>query len=129
MIELLALAIYMECRGCDTYVDKVAVGQVVLNRVEDREGEFRNRNTVEAVLSQPGHFPWWGESINLSNPIDKDSWTDSMSIARMLVNGTINDPTNGSKWFHGSHVSYSWTHSLEPVSIGSEVHQFWRKQP
>ena len=130
MVELLALAIYMECRGCDTYVDKVAVGQVVMNRVEDREGEFRHRNTVEAVLSQPGHFPWWDskpESMQFSNPIDKSSWTDAKSIAKMLANGVIDDPTDGAKWFHGSHVTYHWSQSLQPVDIGSGVHTFWRE--
>ena len=130
MLELLALAIYMECRGCTTYVDKVAVGQVVMNRVDDRDGEFRYRNTIEAVLSQPGHFPWWDDrprSMSFSNPIDEDSWTDAMSIARMLKDGYINDPTNGAMWFHGSHVNYSWSESLHPVDIGSQVHQFWRE--
>lgn len=127
MVEILALAIYMECRGCDTYVDKVAVAHVIMNRVHDRDGEFRNRNTIYDVISQPGHFPWYGEEAEINNSIDKTSWIDVKSIARMVINGKTIDPTNGAKWFHGSHVTYSWTSDLTPVPIGSQVHTFWKQ--
>ena len=125
-IEALALAIWMECRSCDQEVDRVAVAHVIMNRVEDQEGEFRNRNTVEAVISQPGHFPWYDKNtLQLDNTIERDAWKNAKSIAKIVYNGHTIDPTNGAMWFHRNDVSFEWTQFLEKVYVGSNIHYFW----
>ena len=63
----------------------------------------------------------------IENDIDRVSWNESFKIAKGVFDGEIEDNTNGSKWFHGSHVRYVWTQGLEPVSVGSGVHMFWRE--
>lgn len=125
MIEALALAIWMECRSCEQHVDRVAVGHVVMNRVNDREGEFRNRNTVHEVVSQPGHFPWYGDKALLHNNIEKTAWKDAVSVATLVYNGHTIDPTGGAKWFHRNDVSFVWTSNLHRVNVGSGIHVFW----
>lgn len=121
----LALTVWFECRGCDDPVDRVAVAQVVMNRVED-SGEFRRYSSPAEVVSQPGHFPWYGRQLKIENSIDRAAWKDAVSIARMVYEGYVQDVTDGSKWFHTNRgMRRSWTMHKTPIAVGSGVHKFW----
>lgn len=129
MVETLCLAfaIWFECRGCDNRIDQIAVGNVVMNRVGDTTGEFREYNSACSVINQEGHWPWTGLEPKFQNEIDRKEWNRILELASEVKDGYHGDVTDGAKWFHGSHVSYTWTRNLERVSVGSGVHTFWRK--
>ena len=129
MLEVvcLAIAVWSECRGCPQTEDKIGVAHVVMNRRNDDTGEFRDYNSTCDVVNQTGHFPWRGTLPKINNDIDKRVWNESFDIAYSVFRGELEDNTNGSMWFHGNHVNYVWTTDLERVSVGSEVHTFWRE--
>jgi len=124
----LTMAVWFECRGCEKDLDRVAVAHVIINRKNDDSGEFRRRNTICDVVSQPNHFPWWGLEVTIENPIERSAWNNAESIARMVLKGKIEDPTDGALWFHTPNLRRVWTNGLEPVTIGSNAHVFWRQR-
>lgn len=90
-VELLAAIIYAEARG-ECFTGQVAVGAVVLNRVNDT----RFPNTVCDVIHQPRQFcPVPG---GLSEPGDV-----ATQAARTALAGA--DPTGGALYFYNPVVS------------------------
>lgn len=86
MANLLARLIYAEARG-ESYTGQVAVGAVVLNRVESSEFP----NTIAGVIYQKGQFSSVTDGqINLSVPKDSSAY----KAAKEAINGS--DPTNRS---------------------------------
>lgn len=103
-IYLLARAIHGEARG-ESYIGKVAVAAVALNRVENPSFP----NTIAGVIYQPLAFTAVADGqINL-NP-DKES----MKAARDAINGW--DPTYGCLYYWNPATSTSkWIWSREVV--------------
>lgn len=111
-IDLLAHLIHAEARG-ESFEGKVAVGAVVLNRVESSLFP----NTVAAVIYQPGQFsPVADGSINL----EPDA--ESIRAAESAVSGW--DPTNGALFFYNpskiSARNYVWSRPTE-AAIGNHI--------
>lgn len=89
MANLLARLIYAEARG-ENYTGQVAVGAVVLNRVESSQFP----NTIAGVIYQKGQFSSVTDGqINLSVPKDSSAY----KAAKEAINGS--DPTNRSALF------------------------------
>ena len=89
MANLLARLIYAEARG-ENYTGQVAVGAVVLNRVESSQFP----NTIAGVIYQKGQFSSVTDGqINLSVPKDSSAY----KAAKEAINGS--DPTNRSSLF------------------------------
>lgn len=89
MANLLARLIYAEARG-ENYTGQVAVGVVVLNRVESSQFP----NTIAGVIYQKGQFSSVTDGqINLSVPKDSSAY----KAAKEAINGS--DPTNRSTLF------------------------------
>jgi spore germination cell wall hydrolase CwlJ-like protein len=89
MANLLARLIYAEARG-ENYTGQVAVGAVVLNRVESSQFP----NTIAGVIYQKGQFSSVTDGqINLSVPKDSSAY----KAAKEAINGS--DPTNRSTLF------------------------------
>lgn len=103
--ELLARLIRAEA-GAEPYVGQVAVGAVILNRIQNAKFP----KTIAGVIYQPHAF----ESV--SNGLINDPPTDSArKAARAALNGW--DPSGGALFFYNptkvaSPSSYVWTRRI-----------------
>lgn len=76
----LALNIYFEAAG-EPVVGKWAVGQVVLNRVEDT----RWPDTVCGVIKDHKQFSWYWDGKSDKPKKDSKAWKDSVKVANILL--------------------------------------------
>lgn len=110
-LDLLARVIHGEARG-ESYTGMVAVGAVVLNRVDDS----RFPKTIAGVIYQPGAFDAVSDGqINL-----KPS-TQAYNAARDALNGW--DPTYGCVYYWNPATatsSWIWSRTIK-VTIGKHV--------
>jgi len=127
-IKCLALNIYFEARG-EPAEGKIAVGNVVMNRVKDpryparvcdviRQGGERIRNRCQ--------FSWWCDGRS-DKPKDTQAWEESKAIARRIFWGYSPDITRGALWYHARYVRPSWRKLLVrgPV-IGQHIFYYDR---
>jgi len=128
----MAQNIYYEARGSNR-ADRIAVADVVLNRVKDT----RYPNTVCDVVRQGKkladgsmkrnacQFSWYCDGKS-DWPRDIDAWVDAQMIAyNMLQYGQGRGLTEGATHYHADYVKPSWARSLQLVGrIG--VHVFYR---
>lgn len=113
-IWLLARLIHAEAEG-EPYIGKVAVGAVVLNRVESPLFP----DTVSGVIYEPGAFsPVYDGRINL--PPD----TISLKAAEDALKGW--DPTYGALYFYNPAKSTSWWVFTRQVTVRIGDHIFAR---
>lgn len=113
-VKLLARLIYGESRG-EPYEGQVAVGAVVLNRVESDEFP----DTIEEVIFQKRQFSCVDDGqFYLDIPEDSSVYL----AAREALEGK--DPTNGCLYFYNPDISTSkWIFTLKTVvTIGN--HRF-----
>ena len=115
-VQLLARAINGEARG-ETYEGQVAVGAVILNRVE--HSSFPN--TIAGVIYQPGAFTAVSDG-QINVPIKQGSTV--LKAAQDALNGW--DPTNGAiYYFNPNTATNSWIWSRPLIkTIGK--HRFCR---
>jgi hypothetical protein len=122
-LECLALNIYHEARG-EPEAGKLAVGQVVLNRVADS----RFPDAICTVIKEGGErpfgacqFSWWCDG-RTDRPGDRPAWDDSVEIARRILAGSVKDPTGGALWYHADYVKPAWRFErTEAARIGRHV--------
>ncbi len=127
-LDCLALNIYHEARG-EPLDGRVAVAQVVMNRVNDPE--FPGQ--VCAVVRQGGvrsrdrcQFSWWCDGRG-DRPDDLAAWTGSKDLARRILAGSVDDPTGGALWYHADHVTPNWDMDIvRQAKIGRHV--FYRRK-
>ena len=122
-MRCLALNIYFEARG-EPDRGKIAVGHVVMNRVE----ADRFPDTICAVVKQGGEdtrhmcqFSWWCDGRS-DTPRDADAWRHSKALAHQVFWGLAEDPTLGALWYHAKYVSPPWrTRFIRVTEIGEHV--------
>lgn len=116
----LATAIAFEARG-EPLQGKVAVAQVVLNRVKNPD----RPNTICGVVKEPKQFSWYGQTKDPFN-----NWRlikKEFEIAHDVMNGVYDDVVRGAEYFHTKDVNPKWSNRLQKVSvIGSHV--FYRNK-
>jgi len=128
-IQCLAQNIYFEARG-ETHVGKLAVGQVVMNRVASKKFP----NSICDVVRQGGEqirfrcqFSWWCDGKS-DKPKDLAAWQESLSLAKDIYRGRTDDPTGGALWYHADYVAPYWRSAfVEGPTIGRHI--FYRAQP
>ncbi len=108
---LLAKVIYAEARG-ESYKGQVAIGAVVLNRVEDS----RFPNTIAGVIYQP----WAFTAVN-DGQINLEPDQTAYQAADDALNGW--DPTYGSVYYYNPATATSkWIYSTTYVTqIGNHI--------
>ena len=128
----MAQNIYYEARGSNR-ADRIAVADVVINRVNDR----RYPSTVCSVVRQgmkhangsmkrnKCQFSWYCDGKS-DWPADMDAWVDAQQIAfNIMTWGQGRGLTEGSTHYHAKYVSPRWARDLQLVGrIG--VHIFYR---
>lgn len=111
--QLIARAINGEARG-EPYEGQVAVGAVILNRVESPDFP----NTVAGVIYQPGAFTAVSDG-QINVPIDPNSTV--VKAARDALNGW--DPTGGSLFYWNPATATSkWIWSRQIVKTIGKHH-------
>jgi N-acetylmuramoyl-L-alanine amidase len=129
----LALNIYYEARGSNR-ADRLAVADVVLNRVQDS----RYPDTVCDVVKQGRQdsngnmirhqcqFSWYCDG-KADRPADQDRWIDAQQIAYMVyVLNEYRGLTEGATHYHATYVKPRWARDLQLVGrIGEHIFYRW----
>lgn len=111
-VYLLARLIYGESRG-EPYTGQVAVGAVVLNRVENSEFP----NSISGVIYQSGAF-----SVVADGQINLTPNETALKAARDAMNGW--DPTNGCLYYYNpAKTSNKWIRT-RPIMLTIGAHVF-----
>jgi spore germination cell wall hydrolase CwlJ-like protein len=122
-LDCLALNIYHEARG-ESLDGRVAVAQVVMNRVGDPEFPGQVCEVVRQGGERPRdrcQFSWWCDGRG-DLPDDLVAWTGSKDLARRILAGSVDDPTGGALWYHADHVSPGWEMDIiRRAKIGRHV--------
>ena len=119
---ILARMLFGEARNC-TELEKVAVAYTTLNRIDD--GKKWNGETLREVILCPKQYSCFNENNpnrkELMNPekYDKSSFEDCLRIARGVLEGKYQDPTNGAThYFNPKLANPSWARSRSMKKIG-----------
>lgn len=126
---LLARAIYGESGG-EFFEAKVGVGWAIRNRVEDTKQRWGK--TYHEVILQPGQYePFSNTQAQifqritnppLENPLEKKAWEESFQAAKVMLSGSIQDPTGGANHFFStiSGIQPTWADETRfIVAIGN----------
>lgn len=131
----LAQNIYFESAN-QPYAGRVAVANVVMNRVED----LQFPDTVCGVIYQAKlRENWKGNMVPVRNqcqfswycdgksdePTDSVTWMESLRIAHLVLTGTVPDLTEGALYYHADFVSPYWAPYLTKV-VTIDNHIFYK---
>jgi len=134
----LSLNIYHESRS-DNFAGRVAVADVVLNRVDSS----RYPNDICSVTEQSKtrvnwkgntvpvrgmcQFSWYCDGVS-DEPLDYDAWEDAKIIAEMmLTNQAFRGITEGSTHYHATYVKPNWINDRGMQYVGQiGQHKFYR---
>ena len=131
-LKCMAENIYYEA-GNQSYVGKLAVGQVVLNRVKTPGYP----NTVCKVIYEGSQsaqtsicqFSWLCDADRKAINKSSEYWKQSLKAASELLarQGSILDITEGATNYHASYVNPAWSKQLHYVAT-IDQHIFYRKR-
>lgn len=126
-IYCLAQNIYFEA-GNQPLAGKVAVSQVVINRVEhpsypdnicdvvyQSKMRVNWKNKIVPIRNQC-QFSWFCDGKS-DNPVDSPTWLYSMHVARDVIQDKYGDITEGSTHYHSDKVDPYWASSLNRTVV------------
>jgi len=142
-VMCLALNMYWEAKN-QSMVGQVAVGQVVMNRVQDS----RFPNTVCEVVYQGEHRPSWKDPTKehpvrhrcqfswycdgKSDDVHNNSvYQNIYTLTELIINGTIHsiDITEGATHYHADYVMPSWARTkTKTIEIEDHIFYRWEKK-
>lgn len=131
----LAQNIYFESAN-QPFAGRVAVANVVLNRVEDLQ--FPNE-VCDVVYQAKLRENWKGNMVPIRNqcqfswycdgksdePTDSVTWMQSLRIAHLVLEGEVPDLTEGALYYHADFVSPYWAPYLTKV-VTIDNHIFYK---
>jgi len=135
-VHCLATNIYHEARG-ESFSGKIAVANVVLNRVESK----KYPNTICDVVYQAVYSEWWLETHQRLVPVrnkcqfswfcdgksdaihltdsrgrtikaNLQAWEESLAVALDAVRGQLDDTIEGATHYHAHYVNPEWTNAM-----------------
>lgn len=130
-LHCLAQNLYYEARGSNL-ADKIAVTDVVMNRVIDR----RYPDTICGVVqdgyiagSRTCQFSWYCDGKS-DVPLDMDRWYEAQAIAYSMSEfGQYRGITEGATHYHATYVDPFWADSLQMVGrIGAHIYYRWEEK-
>lgn len=131
----MAQNIYFEAAN-QSFAGKIAVGHVVINRVEDLQ--FPNdicgviyqaktkvnwKGNVVPIRNQC-QFSWYCDGLS-DEPVDSVTWIKSLRIADLVLTGEYKDITEGALWYHADYIYPYWADELEEVTQ-IDNHRFYK---
>jgi spore germination cell wall hydrolase CwlJ-like protein len=130
----LALNIYYESRSSNR-ADRMAVADVVLNRVKDTRYPDTICEVVKQGRKHPNgqmkrnqcQFSWYCDGKS-DWPTDMDAWVDAQQIAyMMIVNHDGRGLTEGATHYHATYVKPAWAKQKQLVGrIGKHIYYRWK---
>lgn len=127
-IRCMAENLYFEARG-EPLLGKIAVNNVVMNRVNDPQGRFGktpcdviNQITYNKRKQKVCQFSWKCEKNKVIT--NQQKFVDLMTLSHYTYYGAFEDVTEGSKFYHATYVNPRW--NLKKVTkIGQHI--FYRE--
>jgi len=116
--KCMSLNIYHEARG-ERVEGQIAVAQVTINRQEDK----RWPDSICGVVYQDKQFSWT-HMIEDHSPKDFKAWNKAQVIARDVMIGNVEDPTQGATHYHANWVNPAWADSYRLTKVIG-VHLFY----
>ena len=126
-ILCVALNVYFEARS-EEFLGKIAVGSVVMNRVES---PIFPDNACDVVYQAEylGQWPkrhrcqfsWFCDGL-ADIPRETEEWAEAVTIATWVHGIGLPDITGGALWYHSNDVSPEWA-TTDYTQIGS--HKFY----
>ena len=119
-VECMALNIYHEARS-ESLEGQIAVAHVTINRVEHKNWP----STICEVVYEPKQFSWT-HTIKDHTPKEAKAYEIARVIARDVMIGNVDDPTNGAVFYHANYVKPNWVEytDLSKV-IGNHLFYTW----
>jgi spore germination cell wall hydrolase CwlJ-like protein len=118
-LNCLAKNIYNEARG-QSYIGKVAVAQVTLNRLEKNKWG----NTICSVVMSKGQFSWTAEK---KRKYGGEDWENSLQVARDVLDGGIRLlGMEKATYFHNNTVKPYWVNKVNYI-VKIDDHTFYGK--
>lgn len=119
-IDCLALNIYHEARG-ESLEGQVGVAHVTVNR---RDHDYFP-NTICGVVYDPKQFSWTHLKKD-THPHEHKLYQTALVIARDVIYGNVNDPTNGATFYHATRVNPDWAPFMDLQKlIGAHAFYTW----
>ena len=133
----LAQNIYFEA-GNQPVAGKIAVAQVVINRVQD--GQFPDNVCDVVYQTKEWRTSWKGNQIPVigqcqfswfcdgksDRPKDSKTWAESLKIADEVMNtDKYFDVTEGAMWYHADYIYPYWAQHLNQTIL-LHAHIFYR---
>jgi N-acetylmuramoyl-L-alanine amidase len=111
----LATAVYFEAKG-EPRRGQLAVAQVIVNRMHS--GRFPA--SVCGVVKQRGQFSFVHGGHLPSAPRSSAAWSQAVSVAHKVLDGTAERVASNALFFHARGVSAGW-HAVRVAQIGNQV--------
>jgi N-acetylmuramoyl-L-alanine amidase len=118
-IDTLARTVWAEARG-EQFLGQRAVANVVINRWETDEGQFKRDDTIAMACLRPNQFSCW----NAADPNFEEMQTISFGARsfRTAMRAALEafdepDLTEGARHYHTAGVSPEWSKRREPVVV------------
>jgi len=129
-VECLARNDYYEARGESSFASRIAIANVVLNRV--KHGSYPKSVCAVVHETRDGacQFSWYCAN-RFDIPKDREAWKVSLGIARMVLDKDrrIADPTHGALHYVEKSANVSWAKGFKNyVTLGNHRFYFERKE-
>ena len=133
----MALNIYHEAKN-QSMLGQIAVGQVVMNRVEDTRFPDNVCDVVTQAVTYKGtdkpvlhkcQFSWFCDGQKDAPLYDSKEWWNAEEYASIVLSGTIVlDVTEGATHYHATYVRPAWSKTkTRTTRIDRHIFYRWEK--
>ena len=133
----MALNMYHEAKN-QSMLGQIAVGQVVMNRVEDKRFPDNVCDVVTEAVTYKGtdkpvlhkcQFSWYCDGQKDEPDFDSKEWWDAKEYASIVLSGTIMlDVTEGATHYHATYVRPAWAKTKKKTTrIDRHIFYRWEK--
>lgn len=113
-LKWLTIALYHEDRySTSSDIEIAQIGYAILNRADHRRlgGE-----SVKSIVSKPYQFPWYKKNAEFKL-VDEKAKKRAAKIARMVLEGTIENLIGGADHFLANNTNRVWTKSMSRIGV------------
>ena len=133
----MALNMYHEAKN-QSMLGQLAVGQVVMNRVEDKRFPDNVCDVITEAVTYKGtdkpvlhkcQFSWYCDGQKDEPDFDSKEWWDAKEYASIVLSDTIMlDVTEGATHYHATYVRPAWAKTkTKTTRIDRHIFYRWEK--